>query len=381
MRMPTEDVKKNPGYSIIFVLAFFVLVVLGGVGYVLFGSDLLERSRTGVTSLDTLPQQIAAKEDPIKLRILDAYKEITNGGLTPGNQNFLEALAIFRDIAADESNAPGHRAQALNGINYAYTQSNFSATDLKNVVFSTPPFSQYFEKTKAVAADPLHPESGPDVADVEAALVKLNQLSNSLMPNHYAIGRMEVAEVFAYQRAAAKVVTREQKTKLMRQSAENAKPLVEAFEALEPLNSQNYAMPMRMQIMFAHASTLAFIGYAQNDRTYHDRGEVAFQETIQQDGAYPTTNIDSTAALNQTLLARIFYISYYWKRYKDSDPKRIQDVARPLMDVDRIQKTDFYSEYLPTHKAATVAPFATLREVAKTMPELKTFLQGRGWKF
>ena len=293
----------------------------------------------------------------------------------------LSSVATLRDIAADENNTNLERAQALNGINYAYTQSNFDAADIANIVFSQPPFSAYYTAPTTQSVDPLHPESGPNVAAVEAGLVKLNELSNSLVPNHYAITRMELADIFSYQRDSVNE-SASQAAALETQQADKIKDLVAAFNALPPLASlKSYSASMTIQIMFAHASALAFVGHAEHDKTYLTNGEAAFQQTISFGDSYQKSNPDSLLVQDQTLLARIFYATYYWKEYQKTDPQRIEAVLEPLTDVSSVQNTAVYTSYLPTHKDANVGPFTTLRLVAAVMPELKTFLQGLGWKF
>lgn len=313
--------------------------------------------------------------------ISNAYSILYNDiSFTSGSPSLLQALKDFHDLAADETQSNLTRSQALNGINYAYTKTNFDADDVYAAVFSEPPFSEYYTAPAADAVDPLHPESGGRVEAVEKALVKLNQLSNALYPNHYAIVRMEVAEIFSYQREVARNPSQEKEAR--EAHATRIKDLIAAYDALPPLSSySSYSLLMRIQILFGHAGANAFVGKAFSDTAYLDRGEQLFKEDIEIGEAYPTDRIDSAAVLNETSLARIFYASHYWGRYKTSDPQRVISVLRPMVLNEKVKETTVYKQYLPTHKNSSVTPFSVLREIAQTMPELKTFLQGAGWKF
>lgn len=349
---------------------FFVAVLLVA-GFFLYQLRMSSESIVEETVPETPPTPIQT-----------AYTKIgTQLDFTKGDSDLLDSLKAFRDIAADESNSKEERVQALNGINYAYTQSDFDATAIRDVVFSTPPFSTYYVASHASSSDPLHPEGGADVESVEQALLKLNELSNTLIPNHYAITRMEVASTFAYQRAASKSSAAENK-RLRTEAADKIKVLAAAYDALPGLeSSKTYSLPMRIQIMFAHASALAFVGLTYNDKAYLDAGEAVFQEVIKLGEAYPPTSVDFERVQNETLYARIFYASYYWNIYRPTNPDKIKVMLRPLIDVQKVKDTTVYKEYLPSHKDATVAPFATLRLISKQMPNLQKFLEGRGWKF
>jgi len=298
---------------------------------------------------------------------------------------FSAGLQQLRDIAADDQSTPVARMQALNGINFAYTQSTFDADTIYNIVFSSPPFAQLYDSSLETTVDILHPEAGGKVPAVEAALVKLNEISNSLIPNHYAISRMEVAQIFAFERATATTSAAETAT-LRTQYADQIQSLVAAYNALPALQSSpqyTYSTPMEVQILYAQGSTMAFLGrtYKQKNGDFK-QGEALFQQALQIETNYPTTAVDYGSVLDESLLARIFYAVYYWTRYDTAgNDKYIEDVIRPLTDVQTVQNTAVYKSYLPTHKTAQVEPFTTLRAIAAKMPELKTFLQGEGWTF
>jgi len=372
----------NKHLLISLVVLIGVLILAGLAGFSLYSTSQLQPGdNNGLNSLPVL-QTSTSTVNPTDARIEAAYAVVESKEvLSQGNTDLLNALATFRDVAADTNNTNFQRAQALNGINYAYTQSNFDATDVYDVVFSQPPFSSYYTASTTEAVDPLRPASGSNAAAVEAALVNLNELSNSLTPNHYAISRMEVADVFAFQRIVAQSPA-SQKTQLQQTYAAKMKDLIAAFNALPSLSSiQTYSPPMRLQIMFVHASALAFVGRTFKDQTYLDEGESAFQDTIDLAGTYSPTDAYFNLTLNQSLLARIEYASYYWNEYQQTDPQRIEAVLQPLTDVATVKDTAVYTNYLPSIKNMQVAPASVLRTVAAQMPTLKTFLQGEGWTF
>ncbi len=394
LNMPSQQKSSGVIGGIVKLLGLLALVLVAFAGYSIFVKNYSLSSEPGSpgfglreAGVDVPVQSGATTVDILNARISDAYRKIDRKDMAPGDRQVVEALTTFREIAADENNPPLQRAQALNGINFTYTQLNFNAADLKAVVFSKPPFGKYYEDLGSTAPDPIHPESGSDAAAVEAALVKLNILSNSILPNHYALARLEVARIFKYQRESSAQVgkTSAEIRAMAEQAAEEIKPLVEAFEAISPplhaISADTMPMPMRVQIMLVHASALSFIGYMQNNRSFHDRGEVAFMAAIKAGDEYPQTAYDYQTVLNQTLIARINYASYFWKRFKTSDPERVMSVLRPLVDEEKIKNTATYNTYIPNHKDVKIPPFSTLRDIAGQMPELKTFLQGRGFVF
>ncbi len=310
-----------------------------------------------------------------------AYNDIaTTLDFAEGDENLVAALTSFRDIAANEQNSNQDRARALNGINYAYTQSDYSADDVYNIVFSKAPFNAYYKEPAAVAVDPLHPEAGNRVQAVEEALLKLNELSNSLTVSHYAIVRLEINNVFAYQRASSRAPAADQ-DRIRKEYAEKIKTLVAQYDTLPAIETvEDYRMPMRIQILFAHASALSWVGNNLNDSEYIRKGEQNFIETMRLADSFPQTGKSSGGVRNQGLLARIFYASYHWRHYKTTDPDYMKEIVRPLM-TEEAKNTAVYAAYLPEHKDAKVPPYTVLREIAAQMPEFKTFLEGRGWKF
>jgi hypothetical protein len=367
-------------YKYIYLVLGILIIGAGGFAFYIYEQSIAapQVTQPASTVATGTPQFVENTSSPTDASIAQAYTDLYSNSSTT---NFTDALQTLVTIAADDKNTNAQRAEALNGINYAYTQSDFDAGTIRDVVFSKPPFSTYYSGSNASSTDPLHPTSGPDVAAVEAALVKLNELSNALIPNHYALSRIEISMVFAFQRAAVGLPVAQQKS-LKAQYGKQMEPVAAAYDALAPLDSSSaYPLSMRLQIMFAHASALAFIGQAENDPTYLDRGEALFQQTIQLGDSYTAANPNSTPVLNQTLLARIFYAAYYWGRYKTSNPALIENVLLPLTDVATIQNTTVYKTYLPSNKNTNVGPFTILRAIALQMPALKTFLQGEGWKF
>lgn len=365
--MPTPPAAQSSRPTLVYIGGGVVLIgvaLIGGL-YFYFQSQL-----ASTESLEEMKTDIAS-----------AYDTIAIINSTTDTVRVTNALKTLRDIAANDQNPPLERAAALNGINFAYTESSFDANLIKEVVFSEPPFSMYYTPSAASGVDPLHPESGADVQAVEAALVKLNELSNALLPNHYALSRMAIAQVFAYQRAAVGK-TQAERAELFTSHANTIKNLIAAYDALPPLlQMEPMSDVMKMQIMFVYGSVLEFVGQALDDSSYINRGEQVFIDTIRYGEAYPAGNFDSLRMVNSTLLARIFYASHYWKYYRTSEPEKIRAVLRPLTDVEKVKNTTVHTEYLPTHKEAKVAPFTVLRAVAQGMPELKTYLEGRGWTF
>ncbi len=368
------NMNSNKYFSVaIEVLAVLVILACFG-GYFIYQKIRTMGAATGNQAATVVTEQkVAVAYNDIEHKLQYAQED----------PSLVSALTAFREIAADTNNSPIVRARALNGINYAYTQSNFDAEDVQKVVFSTPPFSAYYTAPSQVTVDPLHPESGSEVAAVESALVKLNELSNSLIPNHYAISRMEVANIFAYQRDVAGETSTSTKQQIGQTYALKQKQLIAAYDALGGLGAEKseYSLSMYIQIMFAHAGSVSFVGTTLEDKDYLARGEKEFNDVIALGDAYPRTSANAVAIRNQTLLARIFYISFYWKEYKVSNPQKMKDVIRPLTDLSVVQGTTVYKEYLPSHKDVKVPPFTVLRAMAKQMPELKTFLTGLGWVF
>lgn len=363
-------------YSVI--IGFVVVCLVVG-----FGAWTLIK-QGGSSPFGATDQQMGGEQrglDATDLKVQAAYDKIaTELSLAPGDPILTEALETFREVAMDESVQPIQRARALNGMNYAYTQSNFDADAIYNVVFSRPPFDQYYTAADTTTPDPLHPRSGQRVEAVEKGLAELSELSVSLFPNHYAIARLGMANLFAYQRAVARNGGKEL-PELKRQRAEEMRTLAESYEVLPDIATLSYTPTLMTHIMFAQASVLAFVAAALDDDSYWAKSEAAFAQVIGYGEKYPTNEIDSLRVINGTLLARIFYASHFWKVYKDSDPERVRSVLRPLTDENAVRYTVVYNQYLPGHRNAQVSPFTVLREIAGGMPELKTFLQGRGWTF
>lgn len=323
------------------------------------------------------PQQ----EVPVSVlntQIKQAYDAMGNLTFKPNDPNLISSLETLRDIAADANNPVAQRVQALNGINFDYVASNFDAATVYNVVFSKPPFSAYYVPS-ASSSDPVHPNAAGDTAAVDNAIVKLNEYSNSLRPNHYAIARMEVAKIFEYERAVA--ADPEQKDTLKRTYAEQLKQLTQSYDALPNIETQGYPFPLMLQLMYLHASSLSFIGRAEADQTYLDRGEKLYQHVI--DLASNSLQSDPTNVWveNQLAFARMFYIVNYW--YVDTDAGTVQSliaVADALAD-DYNARVPLYSQYIPAHKNGTAEPSGTLRVIAESSPKLKALLEHSGWKF
>ncbi len=309
--------------------------------------------------------------------IADSYTKLAVGA---DKVDLGGSLDTFLAIATDETRQPHDRAVALNGINYAYTQSNFDASTVYEKVFSKPPYNTFY--TPPVSEyDPLHPEEGGIAGSVEAALVKLNELSNQLSSSHYAISRMEVGSIFAYQRANQKAATNTAREDIRAAYGNRVKALIAQYDTLGPLESETeYSLPMRMQIMLAHAGALSFVGRALRDRDYTIKGEDLFADLIKLGGTSYETS-EKSSVLNMELLGRIFYASYHWQWYKDSNPDKIRNTLRPLTYAERNQLTTVHQQYLPSLANSTVPPATVLREIAETMPELKAYLQTRGWIF
>jgi hypothetical protein len=298
-----------------------------------------------------------------------------------------DALVTMASIAADTTRTYADRSWALNGINFAYTESSFDAERIREVVFSKPPFDVYYTPTDGGDRDVMHPESKGDLQALENALVKLNLLSNTLMPNHYAISRMEVNAIFAFQRASVGLGA-SAKAEMAKETALKLVPLIESYSVLLPIDArpERYPIGMRMQTMFAHASSLTFAGTHLKNQAYLDKGEALYNETIQLGEAELMKPAEGTVApdydqvRNKMLFARMFYAARFWAFYKDNDPEKIRGILHPLTSADN-KETNFYKNYLPSHKDSKITPFPELREIAATMPELKEYLEGAGWKF
>ncbi len=352
-------------------IVLFVLVAAAAGGYVFLKIGKMQ------SAVDH--NQMIATTSP---DIVASYRTL-GGDLTrsPGDAHLANALETFRTIAADETKSNLERAQALNGINYAYTQSDFDAKTIYDVVFSRPPFSAFYVAATSTKRDIIHPESGTDVQALENALFKLNTLSNALYPNRYAITRMEINTVFEAARETAGETKAQRKASQV-SYANQVKTLIEAYDALPAIeNDSAYALPMRMQIMYAHAGAIAYVGRILDDASYMQKSEALFRDVIALGDAYPTTNVDSLRILNETLLARIFYATHFWPVYQQSDVNHIKEILQPLLDVERIKETTVYKDFIPSHKDATSATFRTLRLIAAKIPEVKTFLISLGWKF
>lgn len=355
-------------YKYIYIGLVFLLVTCA-VFVALFFYNLKEASNSQATATQA--------------QIADGFRTVkAQPTFAENDQNLQRALQGFVTIAADENNLASQRAQALNGIYYAYTASNSDAKAIRDTVFSHPYFASYYVASSSRSSvDPVRPESGAMVEPVELALAKILALSNELSPNHYAVSRLETAELFAYDRAVARIpVSKRQSIK--EEYAAKVKNLIATYDSLPPLDSQdNYLPAMRMQVMYLHASALEFVGEALNDQAYVDRGSALYEKIFQMGASYPRTNEAARGVLNQTLFARIFYATHYWRHYKDTEPSRIKDALRPLLDEEANKGLSVYEQYLPSRKNANSGPSWVLRDIAKQMPELKTFLAGRGWKF
>ncbi len=324
------------------------------------------------------PQAVTQETEKVFSGVNDISDKIV---VAENDPDVVHALTTFRDIAADESNTPVDRARALNAINYAYQSTDFDANTIYQVVFTTAPFSAYYTAgASASGADLLHPERTANTAAVEAALQKLTELSFSLAPTHYALVRQEIFNLFSYQREAA-TAPKAQQAAVTKKYADKILPLVQAYNALPPIqDDQSYRMPMRLQTMFGHAGVLSWLGTHNQGEQYRQQGEQLFKDTIALGDSYTKANSDKGQSHNMVLLARIFYVTYYWPQYKDKDPEYMKEVIRPL--INDSQGTMVDQTYLSGHKdAKNVPPFSSLREVSKEMPELKTYLQSKGWVF
>lgn len=364
--LPSNGLKT---FSTVKVILIFVVIMLA-VGFVYAFRSI--QSPESTRPLET----VAAKQ--VMQEIKGMSDLITQA---EGDPDIVRALNVFRDIAMNEQNTPLDRARALNGINYMYTATDYDAIDVYNVIFSKPPYAQYYTPSGATGADALHPESSGDVAGVEAALVKLNEVSYALTPTHYAISRMEISNVFAYQREQVGVTATE-RTALQKKYGDKIKALVASYEALPPVTTvEIYPRPQLLQIIFAHSSVLSFIGKTV-DKTYLPKGEAGFAQVIALAQSYQQSpgKDDVDVLHSQELLSRIFYASYFWSIYKPTNPNFMYDIVKPLMD-ESAKTTNVYLKYLPLHKDSKVAPYSVLRDMAKQYPDLKTFLEGRGWKF
>lgn len=313
-------------------------------------------------------------------KIQSAYQQVNLGLSYEEDAATLQnVLATFRDIAADESKSNDERSQALNGIYAAYTDSNSNAQAIADVVFSHPFFARYYTPATSTSADPVRPASGNNVEAVEKGLEKLLELSNALSPNHYAIVRLATAQMFAFDRAASK--NPDERQALKQSYGRKVQDYLDAYAALPPLASmKNYALTRRMQIQYLHAGALEFAGSALGNSASLQESEEEYLDVIYAGDAYGDDKIDSQRVLNQVLFARIFYVTHFWYHYKLSDPKRMQDIIRPLTTVDPSGLT-VIEKYLPSRMSASGGPSRALRDMSAQMPELKSFLQGLGWEF
>jgi hypothetical protein len=311
-------------------------------------------------------------------QIKEAYDNMNRLNFTNNDPYLDMSLKTFRDIASNPSNPVLERVQALNGINFAYVASNFNAVALYNNIFSQLPFSQYYTASTSTAPDPAHPNIQGDTEGVDAAIVKLNEYSNALMPNHYAIARMEVAQLFEYSRAASKGGAAT--TSLQQEYAAKLKQLIAAYDALPSIESAGYDTALMMQLMYLHANAQAFVGGVLNDAAYLDKGEALYTHVIDLGENLLKSQPNNRWIKNQVEFARMFYASSYWLKYKASNPEKIRAVLRDLAS-DYDGTIPLYSQYLPTHADGTVQPATTLRDVAQQVPELKALLVKVGWKF
>lgn len=324
-----------------------------------------------IASVTEVQKQISNSFSTVKTKL--TYAE--------NDPNLESALRTFTEIAADETNVATQRVQALNGIYYAYTASNGNANLVADVVFSNPYFATLYVASSSVVADPVRPESGENVEAVETALKKLLAVSNALSPNHYALARMATAELFDYDRAVSRA-PKADRAGITTEYAKRVESLNAAYDALPPLDTQtDYFPAMRIQVMYLHASALEFVGDALNNQQYLDRGDVLYQKIFSVGEAYPSGNNDARGVQNQILFARIFYAAHYWSHFKASNPTHIKEALLPLLNEENNKGLSAYEYYLPSRMSGKTGITSALRDIAKQMPELKAFLQGRGWKF
>lgn len=370
-KMPPPQPQRSGFRGVYIGLVLFVLIAAAAGGYVFYKIGKMQ------TPVDH-DRTIVATTTP---EIVAAYR-ILGGSLTrqPGDPNLVKALETFRAIAADESKSNRERAQALNGINYAYTQSDFDAKTIYDVVFSKAPFNGFYVESTSTKPDIVHPQSGSNVQDLESALIKINTLSNALYPNHYAISRLERNLIFASARETDGLSVKK-KREVQKEYAKKVQPLIEAYDAVSADDLDMYSTAMRLHTQYAHAGNIAFVGRTLDDDSLLQKGEKLFQETIALGDSYPKSNPNATRILNETLLARIFYATQYWSEYKTTDPNRIFNILKPLTDVEAIKATTVYKFYLPSHKEAKDPTFTILRQIAEKMPELKALFVSLGYKF
>lgn len=314
----------------------------------------------------------------VSAQIKEAYDNMGRLNFTQDDPYLKASLETFRDIASNESNSVLERVQALNGINFAYVASNFNAVTLYNEIFSQQPFSQYYTPSTNTGFDPAHPGTDGDTVGIDTAIIKLNEYSNTLMPNHYAIARMEVAQLFEYSRAASKKGA--DTASLQKEYAAKLKQLIAAYDALPAVESLGYDTPLMMQLMYLHASAQRFVGKALDDSAYLDKGEALYMHVIDFGTNLLKTDPNNRWIKNQVEFARMFYASNYWFKYKKSNPEKIRTVLREFAK-DYDGTIPVYSQYLPAHATGTVEPSTTLRTVAQQVPELKALLVKVGWKF
>lgn len=377
--MPTENTPTesentsahNISQKVYWALGVFVLAAIAIGAYFFYQIGAIQPG-----PLDT--GNHASSSVGIRAEIKEAYDNMALLNFTQNDPYLDMSLKTFREIASNPNNPVVERVQALNGINFAYVASNFNAIALYNEIFSQPPFSQYYTASTNTVPDPAHPGIQGDTAGIDAAIVKLNEYSNALMPNHYAIARMEVAQLFEYSRAASR--NEAAAASLQQEYATKLKQLIAAYDALPSIESAGYDTALMMQLMYLHANAQAFVGRALDDSTYLDKGEALYTHVIDLGEELLEDQPNNRWIKNQVEFARMFYASSYWFKYKTSDPERIRSVLRDLAN-DYDGTIPVYSRYLPTHADGTVPPATTLRAVAEQVPELKTLLQNLGWKF
>ena len=312
-------------------------------------------------------------------QIGQAYDNMQNLTFKPADENLASSLETLRDIAADTDSPVEQRVKALNGINFAYVASNFDAATVYEVVFSKPPFSASYIAS-ASSSDPVHPNAFGDTAAVDSAIIKLNAYSNSLLPNHYAIARMEVAKVFEYERAVS--VNPTQKIALKKAYAEQLKQLTKAYDALPDIESQGaYPTHLMLQLMYLQASSLSFIGSAEADQTYLDNGEKLYLHAIGLGADSLKSDPTNMWVKNSLNFARMFYVVNYWYPHKKAGSlQSLITVADALAD-DYDANVPLYSQYIPAHRDGKVEPSTTLRVISKKSTKLKSLLESSGWKF
>jgi hypothetical protein len=315
----------------------------------------------------------------LDFQIKGAYDNMRYLSFEPFDINLVSSLETLRDIAADTSVPVIQRVKALNGINFAYVASNFDAATVYDVVFSKPPFSAYYVPS-GTSTDPIHPNALGDTRALDRAMVKLNEFSNSLFPNHYALARMQVAQVFEYGRDVA--ANPSQKAILRQQYAVRLKQLTEAYDALPNLEDQEgYPFHLMLQLMYLQASSLSFIGRVESDESYLNRGEQLYLHVIQIAGDSLRSDPTNLWVKNQLEFARMFYVVNYWYVHERAGTQELLIAIADQLADDYDPELPLYSQYIPAHANGTAEPSVTLRVIADSSSKLKTVLEQSGWEF